>query len=117
MMTLMTNIIAIIIGVVFVVCGVCGIYTFMNKPSGEQLANLLEALKYFVSLAEKELGSGVGQLKLRQVYNLVIENEKFSWVATYMSFEKFSAYVDDALEWMNDQIEKNPNFKKWIEGE
>ena len=113
----MTNIIAIVVGVVFAACGVCGVYSFMQKPTGEQIANLLEALKYLVSLAEKELGAGVGQLKLREVYDTVISNDKFAWVAKYMTFDKFSEYVDDALDWMNEQIEKNPNFKKWIEGD
>ena len=68
-----------------------------------------------MSVAEKDLGGGTGQLKLRKVYNMAIS--KFPWVATIYSFDKFSQDVDDALKWLDEQLSNNKNIKAIIAGE
>lgn len=73
-----------------------------------------EWLKYAVCVAEEELGSGTGQLKLRMVYDMFVE--KFPALASVLPFNIFSKWVDLALEWMREQLEKNEMIKLKIEG-
>lgn len=82
-------------------------------------ANRLEALanwlKWAVVQAEKELGGKTGQLKLQMVYDMAVS--RFSWLASAVTFEEFSIMVDNALGWMREQVEKNANIKKIVEGD
>ena len=94
--------------------GAYALYRFYDLPSSEQLAKVREWLVYACSLAEKDLGSGTGQLKLRYVYDLFLN--KFPWLAKLLSFEAFSKMVDSALEDMKHAIETNNNVKAFIEG-
>ena len=71
-------------------------------------------LKWAVCYAEEQLGSGTGQLKLHMVYDMFIE--KFPALASILPFTIFSKWVDLALEWMREQLEKNKNIKAIIEG-
>lgn len=106
---------AIIIALIcFAVFIVYFIIKFLNKPTDIQIANIKEWLKWAVTKAEKDLGSGTGQLKLRTVYNLAVE--KFPFILNVISFEVFSEWVDDALEWMNEQLETNVNIQNLVNG-
>lgn len=68
-----------------------------------------------VILAEKELGSQMGRVKLAQVYS--------DFVASYPIFSKiipfavFSLWVDIVLEEMRHLIETNDKVALYIEGE
>lgn len=62
-------------------------------------------LVWAVSEAEKVLGSGTGQLKLRYVYDSAII--RFPVLAKLIPFTAFSKMVDTALEIMNDMIASN----------
>lgn len=73
-----------------------------------------EWIKYAVCVAEEELGSGTGQLKLHMVYDMFVE--KFPALASVLPFNIFSKWVDLALEWMREQLEKNEMIKLKIEG-
>lgn len=77
--------------------------------------NAIHWLRYGVSLAEKDLGSGTGQLKLHKVYDMFVE--RFPFFAKIVPFFVFSDWVDLALDWMREQLDKNPNIKNAIEGE
>lgn len=72
-----------------------------------------EWLKYAVTMAEKELGSGTGQLKLRMVYDWFVD--MFPVFSKLVPFPIFSKMVDDALIWMRDQIENNINIQGYVE--
>ena len=72
-----------------------------------------EWLKYAVTLAEKELGTGTGQLKLRQVYDWFCTT--FPVFSKILPFTIFSKMVDDALEWLRIELEKNENIKTYVE--
>ncbi|MCD8397507.1 MAG: hypothetical protein LUD12_10090 [Lachnospiraceae bacterium] len=98
--------------VLFVV--VTAAIAFLKLPTSTQITALKEWLKYAVTLAEKELGSGTGQLKLRMVYDMFVE--KFSWLAGYISFDTFSTYVDEALEWMKGQLSSNTAISTLVSG-
>lgn len=90
------------------------IYKFFHKPKQSQIANCKEWLKWAVLQAEKELGKGTGQAKLRKVYDMAIA--KFSWLSV-VSFDTFSSWVDDALKWLNIQLEENTRIKEYVEKE
>lgn len=81
------------------------IYGFMT-------GKVKEWLKYAVYLAEKELGSGTGQLKLHEVYDFFVET--FPIFAKIVPFALFSKWVDEALVWLKDQLEKNENIRNLI---
>ena len=73
-----------------------------------------EWLKWAVCYAEEQLGTGTGQLKLRMVYDMFLE--KFPALSSVLPFTIFSKWVDLALEWMREQLDKNENIKAAITG-
>lgn len=87
---------------------------FITMPRTEQVSAFKEWLKYGVTIAEKELGGGTGQLKLRMVWDLALT--KFPWLSKVMEFEKFAEYVDEALVWLNNQLTYNSNLSNYVEG-
>lgn len=87
---------------------------FFKMPTKEQINCLKEWLKLAVIQAEKELGEKTGQAKLRYVYDLFLT--KFNWLAKVITFEQFSLYVDEALEWMRNQLESNEAIKNIVSG-
>lgn len=90
------------------------IYKFVKSPKEAQIATVKEWLKYAVALAETEFGSGTGQLKLRMVYDMFIS--KFPTIARFVAFETFSKYVDEALVWLNSQLENNVSIATLVKG-
>ena len=87
---------------------------FFGLPTEQQIESLKEWLKWAVAEAEKELGSGTGQLKLRRVYDLSLA--KFPWIARLVPFEEFSMWVDEALLWLNKQLESNKAITSMVKG-
>lgn len=73
-----------------------------------------EWLKYAVTLAEKELGTSTGQLKLRQVYDAFVT--KFPIFSKIIPFTIFSKWVDLALEWLDIQLSQNKAIKDYVDG-
>ena len=97
-------ILAILIGI--------SVYYFIKLDKEQKIANVKEWLKYAVVMAEKSLGGGTGQLKLRYVYNAAVA--KFPWLVSLVSFEMFSGWVDEALEWMKQQLESNAKINDFV---
>ncbi len=104
-----------VIAAVIVVIGAAaiGIYQFCKLTKQKQIEIILEWLLLAVIKAEKELGSGTGQVKLRYVYDLFLD--KFKFLSLVISFERFSLLVDQALDAMKDMIAKNQQVKDYIE--
>lgn len=69
-------------------------------------------LVWAVAEAEKQLGSGTGQLKLRMVYDIAVA--RFPIVAKLLPFNLFGKLVDAALKVMNDMIANNTNIAEAI---
>lgn len=109
----LTLIIIILFGIFILFEIGISIVKFFKKPKDQQIKDLKEWLLYAVIKAEKYLGSGTGELKLRYVYDLAIS--KFPFVSVFIPFEIFSKYVDEALEQMKDMLDKNENIKEYIE--
>ena len=68
-----------------------------------QKDKVIEWLKYAVAEAERLLGDGTGQLKLRLVYDWFVQ--KFPAVAAVVPFKVFSAWTDVALSTMKHWLE------------
>lgn len=99
---------------VSVVIGVV-IGKFLNLPTSAQIDKVKEWLLWAVTQAEKELGGGTGQLKLRQVYDLFVQ--RFPAVAKMISFDTFSLWVDEALDDMREMLKQNKAVKELVEGD
>lgn len=113
-MVIILNNIIMIVSVIFVLVGGlgCAIYWFFNLEKEKQIQILKEWLILAVIQAEKELGDGTGQVKLRYVYDMFID--KFKFLAQIITFEQFSSYVDEALVIMKDMINNNKNVVEYI---
>lgn len=77
-----------------------------------QKEKVKEWLKWAVVEAEKLLGSGTGQLKLRQVYDWFCE--QFSFLSAIIPFQVFSAWVDVALETANKWLSDNKQIQAYV---
>lgn len=102
------DIVALVIGAIILVIIIA--YLVINQKK-----NILEWLLKAVVEAEKELGSGTGQLKLRTVYDWFIE--AFPVVSAFVPFSVFSAWVDVALDTMEELLKKNKQVKAYVSGE
>lgn len=108
----MDNIILTIGIIIIVGAAAYAIYYFMNLSKEKQLEVVREWLLLAVIEAEKALGSGTGQVKLRFVYDLFID--KFKYLSLIISFPQFSMLVDDALETMKDMISNNKQVEQYV---
>lgn len=106
----MNNNILLIIIALLILC-VC-IYFFLNLSKEKQMQIIKEWLLLAVIRAEKELGGGTGQIKLRFVYDLFLD--KFKVVSYIISFDQFSKLVDESLDIMKTMISNNKNIENYI---
>ena len=109
---MMDNIVLAIGIVIIVGAAAYAIYYFMNLSKEKQLEVVREWLLLACIQAEKALGSGTGQVKLRFVYDLFID--KFKYLSLVISFEQFSMLVDDALATMRDMISNNKQVEQYV---
>ena len=80
-----------------------------------QRNNLKEWLLYAVVEAEKGLGSKMGQMKLRQVYDEFIF--AYPLLSKLISFNSFSKMVDNALMEMKELLSSNITLRHYIKGD
>ena len=108
----MDNII-MVISIIVVLCAIAYcIYEFYNLGKEKQIEMVKEWLLLAVVEAEKALGSGTGQVKLRYVYDLFLS--KFKYLSLIISFNQFSMLVDEALDVMRDMIANNKQVENYI---
>lgn len=88
------------------------IITFLRMGQQQQMKMISEWLLLAVVQAEKELGSGTGEIKLRYVYDKFIQ--KFGKMAMIISFEQFSGMVDVALDKMRDMLSSNTQLVNYV---
>lgn len=86
---------------------------FLKYPRQEQLQKIKEWLLFAVTEAERELGSGTGQLKLRYVYDKFVT--KFPYLVQFIPFEMFSSLVDEVLIKFKDMFNNNRNIKMYVD--
>jgi hypothetical protein len=90
------------------------VINFIKLGKERKIEMINEWLLLAVVQAEKELGNGTGQIKLRFVYDMFIA--KFKCFAYMISFEQFSLMVDKALDKMRIMINDNSKLQNYIEG-
>ena len=88
------------------------IITFLRMGQQQQMKMISEWLLFAVVQAEKELGGGTGEIKLRYVYDKFIQ--KFGKMAMIISFEQFSDMVDVALDKMRDMLSSNIQLANYV---
>lgn len=93
---------------------VLAVWRFVQLPSAAQLEKVQNWLLLAVSEAERELGGGAGELKLRKVYDRFLG--KFPWLAKVVPFKRFVAMVRKALDEMEAMLEENPRAREYVEG-
>lgn len=106
----MINDIILALVIVAIICIL--IAGFLKLGKERQLKVITEWLLLAVIKAEKELGDGTGQVKLRFVYDLFID--KFRFASMFISFNQFSVLVDSALVIMKEMISNNDQVKNYI---
>jgi len=89
-------------------------YRFVKLPPEQQLDKVQQWLLWAVVSAERELGGGTGELKLRSVYDLFVA--RFPWLAKLISFECFADMVDDALSEMETLLAENKDIHAFVTG-
>lgn len=110
---LISNWMLVIAAIAVIAVAAYTVCVFVKRPTSEQLLKVKEWLLYAVVSAEKELGSGTGQVKLRYVYDMFIA--RFPSFVKIIPFELFSAFVDEALDKMKGMLESNENLQTYIE--
>ena len=88
------------------------VITFLRMGQQQQMKMISEWLLLAVVQAEKELGSGTGEIKLRYVYDKFIQ--KFGKMAMIISFEQFSNMVDIALDKMREMLSSNTQLVSYV---
>lgn len=99
------TVIPIVIGAIIIIAII--LYMILNQKKKVQ-----EWLLYAVSEAEKHLGAGTGQLKLRKVYDWYCA--KFPILAAVLPFKVFSGWVDTALDTMRMWLTSNAYISGYI---
>lgn len=97
-----------------IVVALTGVIGFFNLAKEKRIEKIKEWLLYACTLAEKELGSGTGQVKLRYVYDLFLD--KFKFMAMIITFEQFSKLVDNSLDTLREMLKTNKSVKNLVEG-
>lgn len=103
----------IIVAVAIVAVAIYMVCKFFKLPRSSQIAKVKEWLLFAVTEAERELGSGTGQLKLRYVYDMFVS--KFPYLVQFVSFEFFSNIVDEVLVKFKDMFKTNSAVKQYVD--
>ena len=88
---------------------------FLGLPTASQVEKIKQWLLQAVISAETELGSNTGRIKLSMVYDKFIQ--RFPTTAKFISFERFSKLVDEALIEMRKMLESNQQVKAIVNKE
>lgn len=108
----MENTLIIIISLLAVAVLGVFIYEFIQLGKERQIEVIKEWLLLAVIQAEKELGGGTGQVKLRFVYDMFIK--RFKFFSKIITFEQFSLLVDEALDKMREMLTNNKNVANYV---
>lgn len=93
------------------------VYKFAGLPTEKQVEKIKEWLIWACIEAERELQSGTGQLKLREVWNMFCAVPAFGVVAKWITFDTFSGWVKDALVQAKEMLIKNGSLATYVYGD
>ena len=100
-------------------CGMaaCAVIRFAGLPTKKQQEKIKEWLIWACIEVERELQSGTGQLKLREVWNKFCAVPAFTSIAKLITFDMFSGWVKNALLQAKEMLVKNSNLSSYVYGE
>lgn len=78
-----------------------------------QTKALESVLFALVTQAEKEFGGGTGKLKLATVIKWAYEKIP-PWARTFISVERLTAMINEAVERAKETWDNNPAIKTWL---
>lgn len=114
MQFIMENWVKILIAVIAGAGVGVGVFFLFKNMTQAQLSKIREWLLWAVTEAEKDLGNGTGQLKLRQVYDLFLT--RYPKISMFVSFNTFSVLVDQALDIMRKMLKDNAAVQAFVAG-
>lgn len=106
------NWVLLVVAVAIIAVAIYSVYMFIKLSRGQQVSKVQEWLLWAVAEAEKALGGGTGQLKLRFVYDLFVT--KFPVASKFIPFTVFSEMVDKALQKFREMLSTNQKVKAYI---
>ncbi len=112
---ILNNWYVILIVLLIIAFSILIIASYLSLPKAQRHKKVKEWLLYAVTEAEKALGGGTGQIKLRYVYDMFLT--KFSFISKIISFDTFSRWVDDALENMRNLLKNNKDINNYVNGD
>lgn len=105
--------------VAFAACAGAAAYAvvrFAGLPTENQKEKIKNWLIWACIEAERELQSGTGQLKLRDVWNKFCTIPVFTAVAKFITFDEFSLWVKDSLTKAKEMLVKNKALATYVYG-
>lgn len=104
---------SLVVVLIIIVGGVAvAVKKFFDKTYDEQVASMKKWLLWAVIQAERLYGEKTGPMKLRDVYQEFCG--AFPWIARFLTFDKFSGYVDEALVNMKALLESNVKVREYV---
>lgn len=107
----------LIVAIAIIAMAVVTIIDFINKSPKERIETIKQWAVYACALAEAHLGSGTGQMKMRETYDMFLQ--RFPSLATVITYEKYKEIAEKALLEFKQMLSTNPNIQAMIikEGE
>lgn len=96
---------------------VWAVVSFAGLPTEKQKEKVKEWLIWACIEAERKLQSDTGQLKLREVWNMLCAVPIFTTVAKFISFNEFTEWVKDALRKAKEMLVNNKSLANYVYGD
>lgn len=107
----------IIVAIAMIIMAIAVVIDFIKKSPKEKLDSIKQWAIYACALAEAHLGSGTGQMKMRETYDMFLQ--RFPSLASLITFQKYKQIAESALIEFKQMLSSNPNIQEMLikEGE
>jgi LPS O-antigen subunit length determinant protein (WzzB/FepE family) len=107
----------LIVAIAIIAMAVVTVIDFINKSPKERIETIKQWAVYACAMAEAHLGSGTGQMKMRETYDMFLQ--RFPSLATVITYEKYKEIAEKALLEFKQMLSTNPSIQEMIikEGE
>lgn len=107
----------LIVAIAIIAMAIVTVIDFINKSPKERIETIKQWAVYACAMAEAHLGSGTGQMKMRETYDMFLQ--RFPSLATVITYEKYKEIAEKALLEFKQMLSTNPNIQEMIikEGE
>ena len=107
----------IIVAIAMLFIAVITVIDFIKKSPKERMETVKQWAIYACALAQAHLGSGTGQLKMRETYDMFLQ--RFPSLANIITYETYKETAENALAEFKEMLKTNPNIQEALikEGE